>query len=40
MNDVEAEPRQTALDQPGERRVVVDIEQGRHRRVHMAAGGT
>ena len=27
MHDVEAEPRQAAVDQPGQRRVVVDIQQ-------------
>ena len=33
MHDLEAEPRQAALDQPGERLVVVDIQQGRRRLV-------
>jgi hypothetical protein len=40
MDDREAEPRQTALHQPGQRRVVVDIQQCRLRRVHVAACGT
>ena len=40
MNDREAEPRQAALHQPGQRRVIVDIQQCRRRGVHVAACGT
>ena len=40
MHDLEAEPRQAAVDQPGQRRVVVDIQQCRRRVGHVAAGGT
>jgi hypothetical protein len=40
MNDLEAGPRQAAVDQPGKTGVVVDIQQCRRRRFHMAAGGT
>ena len=39
MHDLEAEPRQAALDQPGQRRVVVDIKQRGRGRGHVAAGG-
>ena len=34
VHDLEAEPRQAAVDQPGQRRVVVDIQQ-RGRRVDV-----
>ena len=41
VNDLEAEPAQAAIDQPGEGLVVVDIQQRWHRsRFHVAAGGT
>ena len=40
VNDLEAGPRQAAVDQPGEAGVVVDIQQCRRRFVHVAAGGT
>ena len=40
MDDLEAEPRQAALDQPRKRGVVVDIQQGRRHGVHVAVGGT
>ena len=40
VNDPEADPRQAAVDQPGKRRVIVDIKQCGHRRVHVAACGT
>jgi hypothetical protein len=40
MNDLEAESRQTTLDQPGKRLVIVDIQERWHRRIHVAAGGT
>ena len=40
MHDVEAEPRQAAVDQPGKRLVVVDIQQRGRRCGHVAACGT
>ena len=40
MHDLEAEPRQAAIDQPRQRRVVVDIQQRGRRCGHVAAGGT
>ena len=40
MNDLEAEPRQPALDQPGHRLVIVDIQQCGRRVVHGTAAGT
>ena len=40
MDDLEARPRQAAVDQPGEARVVLDIQQCRRRGFHVAAGGT
>ena len=40
VNDLEAGPRQAAIDQPGEAGVVVDIQQCRRGLVHVAAGGT
>ena len=40
VDDLEAGPRQAAVDQPGEAGVVVDIQQCRHRWFHVAAGGT
>ncbi len=40
MHHLEAEPRQTAVDQAGEPFVVVDVQQRGHRGTHGAAGGT
>ncbi len=41
MDHLEPEPRQAAVDQPGQCRIVVDIEQRwLGRRVHVAAAGT
>ena len=40
MNDLEAEPRQAAIDQPGQPGVVVDVQQCGRRGGHVAAGGT
>ena len=40
MHHVEAEPRQAAVDQPGQRVVVVDIQQCRLGIGHVAACGT
>ena len=40
MHHLEAEPRQAAVDQAGQRRVVVDIKQRGLGRVHVAAAGT
>ena len=39
-NDLEAEPRQAALNQPGECLVIVDIQERWHLRDHVAAVGT
>ena len=40
MDDLEAGPRQATVDQPGQSLVVIDIQKGRRRFVHVAAGGT
>ncbi len=40
VDHLEAEPRQTALDQPGKAGVIVDIQERRRCGVHVAAGGT
>ena len=40
MHHLDTEPRQAAVDQPGQRRVVVDVKQRGHARVHVAAAGT
>ena len=40
MHHLEAEPRQAAVDQPGQAFIVVDVQQCRHRWTHGAAGGT
>ena len=40
MHHLEAEPRQAAVDQPGQRRVVVDVQQRGRGRGHVAAAGT
>ena len=40
MHHLEAEPRQAAVDQPGEPRIIVDIEQCGHWSGHVAADGT
>ena len=40
MHHLEAEPRQAAVDQPGQAFVVVDVQQRGHRGTHEAAGGT
>ena len=40
MHHVEAEPRQAAVDQPGQRLVIVDIQQCRLGIGHVAACGT
>ena len=40
MDDLEAVPRQAAVDQAGQRRVVVNVQQCRRGVVHAAAGGT
>ncbi len=40
MHHLDAEPRQAAVDQPGQRRIVVDVKQRGHGRGHVAAAGT
>jgi hypothetical protein len=40
VNDLEAEPRHAALDEAGQRFVVIDVKQRGRSFAHAAAGGT